>query len=88
MDIVSRDSSAPIHTDPRGQATDAINNARDSLHDMGTGGTYLQLQSKQAITCSQLKLDDHNSVRNVKLMRKILPHTYSWIKKFTCRRMD
>ena len=82
MDIASRDSSAPNpHKIPYGQAIDGINNAKELLQDMGTGGTYLQLQSKQAITCSLLKLDDHNNVRNMKLMRKVLPHTYG-----TCRK--
>ena len=41
---------------------------------MATGGSNLQLQPKQAITCSLMNLDEHNNVRNRKLLRNILPH--------------
>ena len=49
---------------PYGVTIDGVNNAKEILMDMGTGGTNLQLQSKQAITCALMKVDAHNNVRN------------------------
>ena len=75
MDIVCRDPSAPNpHNISYGLAIDGINDVKEPLHDMGTGGSHLQLQSKQAITCSLMQLDEHNNVRNRKLLKKVLSH--------------
>ena len=79
FDIISRDSRAPNpHNIPFGVAIDGINNARNLLHDMGVGGSYLQRQSK---------LDENYNVRNSGLLNKFLPHKRSehrtsWIDKY------
>ena len=75
FDIISRHPDAPNpHKIPYGQAIDAAYNARNLIHDVGVMGSYLQLQSKQAITCSLMKLDEHYNLRNKKFINKLLPH--------------
>ena len=75
FDIVSRDPRAPNpHKIPYGQAIDAAHNVRNIFHDLGVKGSYLQLQSKQAITCALMNLDSHYNLRNKKFINKMLPH--------------
>ena len=94
FNIISKDPSAPNpYGISYGLAIDGINNATELLHDLGTGGSNLQLQSKQAVTCSLLKLDAHNNVRNRKLFKKVLPHRNKdcrnkWIKQCVSYLLD
>ena len=90
LDIISKDPRAPNPNKiPYGQSFDAINNAKDLMADIGTGGTYNQKQAKQAICCSFMKLDGNYNLRNKGLIRKVIPHKpksrhgTKWIKE--CR---
>ena len=57
LDIIGNDPRAPNpHKIPYGQAIDGICNARELMRDVGVGGTNLQNQSKQAITCCLMSL--------------------------------
>ena len=75
LDSMSRDPRAPHpYSMPYGQAVEAVNNTRKSLYHMGTGGSNLQLQSKQSITCARMKFDENRNVRNKSLLDSTLPH--------------
>ena len=75
LDIISNDPRAPNpHKIPYGQSVDAVNNAKELISHIGTGGTYDQKQAKQAILCSFMKLDDNYNLRNRKLINEIIPH--------------
>ena len=81
MSLVSRVPSAPQapnrtkHVD-WGTAIAGVYNIQQQFQQLGTNGTFLQLQNKQAITCGIMSLDNNGNIpkHNRDLMHKILPH--------------
>ena len=75
LNCIAKDPRAPNpYKIPYGTAVDATNNSRDKLHQIGVKGSYGKLQTKQAICCGMMKLDEHGNLRNRTLFNKILPH--------------
>ena len=82
MDCISKDPQAPTpYKIPYGLAIDATNNTREKLHQIGVKGSYDRLQTKQAICCGMMKLDEYGNLRNRNLFNKILPHTQNRSRK-------
>ena len=56
-----------------GSAIEAVYNMQQRYKQLGTNGTVLQKQNKQAITCGVMKYEN-GGVSNKSLLRQILPH--------------
>ena len=98
LDKVSRSEGAPIATttpigkkDKRidwGTGITALYNMQHRCQQLDTGGTFLQLQCKQAMTCGVMLIGNNSNVtyRGRKLLKAVLPHTdkhcrRDWIDK-------
>ena len=88
FDIISKDNRAPNPFKiSYGNAIYGMNNVRNKFYHIGVRGSQPRLQTKQAITCAVMKIDDNGfaNKRSKQLLSELLPHQNKdcrndWIK--------